>query len=59
MNEDAADVSQSTLELDDTDIHVPVTHRDEPLEAHNVTALRWWLLCQGIKAQLLCENIRL
>ena len=24
---------------------------EEPLDAHNVSALKWWLLCRGIKLQ--------
>ena len=41
------DAGQSSVELNDTDI--PGAHLDEPFEAHNVAALRWWLLCRGIK----------
>jgi len=41
------DASQSPVGLNDTDI--PGAHHDEPFEAHNVAALRWWLLCRGIK----------
>jgi len=41
--------------LNDTDI--PGAHDDEPFEAHSVAALRWWLLCRGIKLTT-CENIR-
>ena len=40
------DAGQSLLGLDDTDI--PGAHLDEPLEAHNIAALRWWLLCSRI-----------
>ena len=47
MNGDSVDTSQSSVELSDTDI--PGAHLDEPFEAHNVTALRWWLLCRGIR----------
>ena len=47
MNRDTVDASKSSVELNDTDI--PGAHLDEPLEAHNVAALRWWLLCRGIK----------
>ena len=47
MNRDTVDASKSCVELNDTDI--PGAHLDEPLEAHNVTALRWWLLCRGIR----------
>ena len=44
---DSRPCSQSTVELNDTDI--PGAHLDEPFEAHNVAALHWWLLCRGIK----------
>ena len=47
MNGDRVGTSQSSVELNDTDI--PGAHLDEPLEAHNVAALRWWLLCRGIR----------
>ena len=40
----SVDTSQSSIELNDTDI--PGAHLDEPFEAHNVAALRWWLLCR-------------
>jgi len=36
-----------TVELTEADI--PGASLDEPLEAHNVQALKWWLLCHGIK----------
>ena len=35
------DANQSSTELNDTDI--PGAHLEEPFEAHNVAALRWWL----------------
>ena len=41
------DAGQSSVEFNDTDI--PGAHLDEPLEAHNVGALSWWLLCHSIK----------
>ena len=33
-----------------TDADIPGAHLEEPLDSHNVTALRWWLSCRGIKA---------
>ena len=36
-----------SVELTETDI--PGTTLDEPLDVHNVAALRWWLQCHGIK----------
>ena len=44
------DAGQTSLELDDTDL--PGAHLDEVLKAHNVTALRWWLLYFGIKINI-------
>ena len=46
MSVDTVDASQSSVELNDTDI--PGAHLDEPFETHNVAALRWWLLCRGV-----------
>ena len=54
MNEDNVDAGQSSVELNDTDI--PGAHLDEPFEAHNVAALRWWLLCRGIKHIFLAKT---
>ena len=48
MNQVPVDAGHRCVELKDTDI--PGAHLDEPLEAHNVAALRWWLLCRGIRA---------
>jgi hypothetical protein len=36
-----------TIELTDADI--PGAHLEEPLDSHNVAALRWWLVCRGMK----------
>lgn len=36
------------VELDEKDI--PGAALSEPFECHAVPALRWWLLCRGIKA---------
>ena len=41
------DARQSSVELNDTDI--PGAHLDGPFEAHNIAALRWWLLSRGIR----------
>lgn len=44
----AATVSEPvSVELVGGDI--PGAALDEPLDAHNVAALRWWLQCRGIK----------
>ena len=47
MNKDTVDAGQSSVKLNEADI--PGAHLDEPFEAHNIAALRWWLLCHGIK----------
>ena len=36
------------VELTEEDI--PGAALKEPFDSHNVTALRWWLQCRGIKA---------
>ena len=36
------------VELNEDDI--PGAHLSEPFESHNVQALKWWLLCHGIRA---------
>ena len=41
------------VELNEDDI--PGTHLSEPFESHNVQALKWWLLCRGIRAPLTCK----
>ena len=47
-NETVNDRPEDSLELSENDI--PGARLSEPLESHNVQALRWWLLCHGIKA---------
>ena len=44
---------QDIVELTEQDI--PAAALKEPFDLHNVTALRWWLQCRGIKARSL-EN---
>jgi len=34
-----------------TEDDIPGAKLSEPFVSHKVTALRWWLLCRGIKAQ--------
>ena len=36
------------VELNEDDI--PGAHLSEPFESYNVQALKWWLLCRGIRA---------
>ena len=38
----------TAIELNKGDI--PGTHLSKPFEPHSVQALKWWLLCWGIKA---------
>ena len=39
--------SEITLSPDD----IPGANLSEPYEGHTISALRWWLLCRGIKAR--------
>ena len=57
MNQVPVDAGHRCVKLKDTDI--PGAHLDAPLEAHNVAALRWWLLCRGIRASTSLRSIRL
>ena len=43
----AIGVTTATVTLDPSDI--PGAVLKEPYEAHAMPALRWWLLCRGIK----------
>ena len=43
MNSNIADI---TLTPED----IPGASLSQPYEVHTVSALRWWLLCRGIKA---------
>ena len=43
---DPTEVSVQSVELTEADI--PGASLDEPLEAHHVSELKWWLLCRGI-----------
>ena len=47
MSADEENVPQVNVELTEADI--PGASLDEPLEAQNVAALKWWLFCHGIK----------
>ena len=48
---------QVTVALTEADI--PGALLNEPLEAHNVAALRWWLLCRDIKLPSSCRKRQL
>ena len=49
MSSDAVAGSPAVVELTEADI--PGASLEEPLDGHNVAALKWWLLCRGIKLQ--------
>ena len=44
------DVGEVVTIVELTDVDIPGAHLEEPLDLHNVAALRWWLVCRGIKA---------
>ena len=46
MSSDAVAGSPAVTEAD-----IPGASLEEPLDAHNVAAQKWWLLCRGIKLQ--------
>ena len=39
----------SYVNVELTEADIPGALLDESLEAHSVEALKWWLLCRGIK----------
>ena len=41
--------AQDKVEL--TELDIPGAALNEPFDAHNVAALRWWLQCRGIRAK--------
>ena len=42
-------ISSSLEEVELTAGDIPRAELSEPLDKHPVAALRWWLLCRGIK----------
>ena len=46
----AAMDQQSIPIVELTEQDIPGASLKEPFDSHNVTALRWWLQCRGIKA---------
>ena len=42
--------SSSSVIVQLTEDDIPGAKLQEPLEAHAIPALQWWLLCRGIKA---------
>ena len=43
------DATSPAMAVELTEADIPGALIDEPLKALNVAALRWWLLCRGIK----------
>ena len=42
-----------------TEADIPGALLNEPLETHNVAALKWWLLCHDIKLPSSCRKRQL
>ena len=49
FTETMAESSPISVELTEADI--PDAALDEPLEAHTIPELKWWLLCHGVHAR--------
>ena len=39
-----------------TEADIPGASLQEPLEVHNVAALKWWLLCRGVQVSSSCKK---
>ena len=39
-----------------TERDIPGASLQEPLEVHNVVALKWWLLCRGVQVPSSCKK---
>ena len=39
-----------------TEADIPGASLQEPLEVHNVSALKWWLLCHGVQVSSSCKK---
>ena len=48
---------KSSIVLTLTEDDIPGASRKEPLEKHNVAALKWWLLCSGIQVSSSCKKM--
>ena len=44
--------SSSEITIQRIDKDIPGAKLQEPLEAHAIPALQWWILCHGIKKLL-------
>ena len=47
---DTSDAVRVPVVVELTEDDIPGAALAEPLEFHTVPSLKWWLLCQGIKA---------
>ncbi len=41
--------SEALVVVELSEVDIPGASLEEPLDRHNVSALRWWLQCHGIK----------
>ena len=46
---DTSDAGSTPVVVELTEDDIPGAALTEPLESHTVYALKWWLLCHGIK----------
>jgi len=46
---DSGNVPDTRTVVELTEDDIPGAGLSEPLESHTVPALKWWLLCRGIK----------
>ena len=42
--------TSTVIEVQLTPADIPGADLSEPYESHTIPALKWWLLCRGIKA---------
>ena len=49
---DTSGVAKASDEAELTEDDIPGTALADPLESHTVPALKWWLLCHGIKIRI-------
>ena len=51
--------SEKPLEVKAVEDDIPGTHLSKPFESHNVQALKWWILCHGIRAPSTWKKLNL
>ena len=56
MSEDKKEALATVTDVELTEADIPGASLEESLEAHNVAALKWWLLCHRIKLQSSCRK---